>query len=195
MDVPSGWFDWLPATDAEALLVDSGPDAPEGSGWGLMFVEAGAVSRDPCDASLGTYDEAETATVDGLVAAMRSWSAFDATTPVAVEIDGFKGKRLELTSSRTPARCPDAVLWTTPTGFTLDAYPMVNDSGASYMVPFTIIDVAGTPIVIRATDFPDTTPHEASQGVAPDRTRHAADQVELSEILDSIRIEAGSAQP
>ena len=43
-------------------------------------------------------------------------------------------------------------------------------------------------VVIRTTDFPETSPYEVEQGVAPDPTRHVDDQVELHQILDSIRI-------
>ncbi len=47
-------------------------------------------------------------------------------------------------------------------------------------------DVNGTPVVIRTTDYPETSPFETQQGVAQDATRHKADQVELHRMLDSI---------
>ena len=45
------------------------------------------------------------------------------------------------------------------------------------------------------TDFPQTSPYELAEGVAPDPTRHAADQVELHAILDSIRLTVPPASP
>ena len=42
--------------------------------------------------------------------------------------------------------------------------------------------------MIRTTDFADPSPHELNQGVKPDPTRHAADQVEQQDIIDSIQV-------
>ncbi len=58
------------------------------------------------------------------------------------------------------------------------------------------MDVNGTLLVIRTTDFPDTSPNELSNGIPDDPTRHAADQVAMQQIVDSIAIELGpSASP
>jgi hypothetical protein len=188
LDVPAGWFPWQPASDIEGLLVDGGPDAPGGSGWGLLFTSVGSVSRDPCDPSKGTFDPVETATVDGLVNAMRSWPGFAAAAPVPTVVDGFAGQLLELTLTPSFKGCADPVLWTTRLGLPLDAYPLINDGETfEHKAQFRIVDVDGTILVIRTTDFPETSPNEAAQGVAPNATRHAADQVELHQILDSIR--------
>ncbi|TME11663.1 MAG: hypothetical protein E6I65_05915, partial [Chloroflexi bacterium] len=46
MDVPAGWFEWLPSTDRDAydaLLV--GPSTRGGSGWGLVFSVVDAVAK------------------------------------------------------------------------------------------------------------------------------------------------------
>ncbi len=190
VDVPAGWFQWLPASDFEGVLVDSGPDAPNGSGWGLMFFAVGAVSADPCDPAKGTIKPAQTSTVDGLVAVMTKWPGFKATAPTPITVDGFSGKLIELTSTLTTATCPSPVLWTTPQGYDLDAYPVVTADKTPHTGRYRIVDVNGTLLVIRTTDFPETAPNEAAQGVALDPTRHASDQVELHQMVDSIRINA-----
>ena len=69
------------------------------------------------------------------------------------------------------------------------------DAGRPRAGTFRIVDVNGTLLVIRTTDFPDTSPNELAQGIPDDPTRHAADQVAMQQILDSIRITAAPAQP
>ncbi len=126
LDVPSGWFEWDPGMGSEGVLVDE-PDAPDGSGWGLLFIVPGSVSRDPCDSKAGTYPAgAAVGSVDELVAAMSSWPGFKPTIPQPITIDGASGKVFELTSTKAVATCPTAVLWQTPQLTTLDAYPIVN---------------------------------------------------------------------
>ncbi len=66
-------------TPSTALLVDAGTvKAPAGAS---SSIGVGAVAKDPCDPTKGTYDRAETGTVDGLVAAMSRWPGFEATAP------------------------------------------------------------------------------------------------------------------
>jgi hypothetical protein len=187
LDVPAGWFQWQPSVDFEGLLVDGGPDARDGSGWGVMLANVGTVSMDPCDPAKGTLDPADTSTVDGLVTAMSTWPGFQATAPVPITVDGHAGQLIELTSTETWASCPDPVLWNTTRGWKVDAYPVLTEQSTRRAGQYRIVDVDGSLIVIRTTDFPDTSPFEESQGVAPDPTRHSADQVELRQILDSIR--------
>ena len=189
--MPAGWFQWLPFSDYEGVLVDASPEAPQGSGWGLMFDGVGAVSKDPCDPAKGTLAPTETSTVDGLVAAMRAWPGFESTTPAPISVSGFDGQLVELKAGTAVKGCDAPELWTTPMGAPLDAYPLIA-GGVTTTLPaqFRILDVNGTLLVIRTTDFPDTSPNEREQGIAADPTRHAADQVELHQILDSIRINA-----
>jgi hypothetical protein len=189
MEVPSGWFEWLPFTDSDAydgLLVGDGTNG--GSGWGLQFSVVNAVAKDPCDPAKGRYTPAQTATVDGLVAAMRAWPGFAATTPAPTVVGGYSGQLVELTSTRTATDCPNGSIWTIPQGGSVDAYPMVGVRGKSRTGTFRIVDINGTLLVIRTTDFPDTSPNELSNGVPDNPTRHAADQVALQRILDSIAI-------
>jgi len=51
-----------------------------------------------------------------------------------------------------------------------------------------ILDVNGTLLGIRTTDYPEASPFESEQGVRPDPTRHVADQVQLRAMVNSIRI-------
>lgn len=187
-DVPAGWFQYMPGPDFEGVLVDGGTDALSGSGWGVMFATVGTVSIDPCQRSLGSLDPSLTSTVDGLVTAVGSWPGFEATAPTPIEVDGYSGQLVELTTTRTTADCPAQVLWTTTSGTEVDGYPIVNATGTPHTDQLRIVDVNGALLVIRTTDFPETSPYEVEQGVAPDPTRHVADQVELHEILDSIRV-------
>jgi len=197
MDVPIGWFEWQPYTwdDAyDAVLVGDGTNG--GSGWGVVFSVVDAVSKDPCDPAKGRFGRAETATIDQLVAAMRSWPGFQATVPGApTVVSGYSEQLVELTSTRNATDCPNGSVWTIPQGGNVDAYPMVGAIGKARTGTYRIVDVGGTLLVIMATDFPDTSPNELGQGIPDDRSRHAADQVALHRILDSIRIAGAPAQP
>ena len=189
MDVPVGWFEWLPYTDSDAyegLLVGDGTNG--GSGWGLQFILVNTVRKDPCDPTKGSYAQAQTSTVDGLVAAMSAWPGFHATAPVSTVVGGFSGQLVELTSTRTSTDCPNGSIWTIPQGGAVDTYPLVGAPGKARAGTFRIVAVNGTLFVIRTTDFPNTSPNELANGIPDDPTRHAADQVAMQQILDSIRI-------
>ena len=188
MDVPAGWFEWLPFTDSDAydaLLV--GPSTGGGSGWGLVFSVVDAVAKDPCDPAKGRYDRAATDTVDELVAAMGQWPGFQATAPAPTVVGGYSGQLVKLTSTRTVTDCPNESVWTIPQGGSVDAYPMVGASGKARAGTCRIVDVNGTLLVIMAADFPETSPNELANGIPDDPTRHAADQVVLHQIIDSVR--------
>ena len=107
---------------------------------------------------------------------------------------GTAGSSSMLTSIRTAADCPIQSLWTIPQGGAVDGYPMVGARGPSRPGTFRIVDVNGTLLVLRTTDFPDTSPNELSDGIADDPTRHAADQVAMQQILDSIRHRAADGR-
>ena len=189
MDVPIGWFEWQPYTwdDAyDAVLVGDGTNG--GSGWGLQFILVNTVRKDPCDSAKGSYARAETSTVDGLVAAMSAWPGFHATAPVSTVVGGFSGQLVELTSTRTSTDCPNGSIWTIPQGGAVDTYPLVGAPGKARAGTFRILAVNGTLFVVRTTDFPNTSPNELANGIPDDPTRHAADQVAMQQILDSIRI-------
>ena len=196
LDVPAGWFEWLPYTDRDAydaLLVGAGTNG--GSGWGVVFSVVDGVAKDPCDPAKGRYGRAEIATVDELVAAMGRWPGFAAAAPVPVIVGGYSGQLVKLTSTRTVTDCPNGSVWTIPQGETVDAYPMVGAAGKARTGTYRIVAVNGTLLVIMTTEFPETSPNELANGVADNPTRHAADQVVLQQIVDSIRIAAAPSQP
>ena len=54
-----------------------------------------------------------------------------------------------------------------------------------------IVDTGNGLLVIRSTDFPQTTSFEVdTNGLSPNPTAHAGDQADLHAILDSIRLTA-----
>ena len=196
LDVPAGWFEWLPLTgrDAyDAVLVGSGTGG--GSGWGVVFSVVDLVAKDPCDPAKGRYARAETGTVDKLVAAMGAWPGFASTAPAPTVVGGHSGQLVKLTSTRTVTDCPSQSVWTIPQGGSVDAYPMVGATGKARAGTCRVVDVNGTLVVIMATDFAATSPNELANSIPDDPTRHAADQATLRQILDSIRITTVPAQP
>ena len=72
----------------------------------------------------------------------------------------------------------------------MDAYPLVNEAGRPHSTEFQIFEIDGDLLVIRATNFPETSPHEEENGIPFDPVRHADDQVEMAAILDSIQLSA-----
>jgi hypothetical protein len=188
-DVPQGWWNYHPGAHYDGVLVDVANDAPDGSGWGVMFMSVGEVSTDPCSPDTPTFAPNEVDTPEELAAAMATWSGFETTTPEPTSIDGAEGVALDLTSAMTSAQCHEqGVLWKTALGDPIDAYPTVG--GEERPGHYQIVEVGGKLLVIRTTDFAGPSPHELGQGVAPDSTRHAADQVEMQAIVDSIQLDA-----
>jgi hypothetical protein len=194
VDVPAGWFEWDPANgspgSADALLVQGGPPDHAGSGWGILFGTVGDVSRDPCDPSKGVIPAAQVDTPQKLAAAMAAWPKFTATTPRPVTVDGHSGLEFQLTSTNESscANSGSVFPWHATSGAAVNVYPMINSNGTSDPGTFEIVDTGRGLLLIRMTDFPQTSPTELSGGVAMDPTRHAADQTALHAILDSIRI-------
>jgi hypothetical protein len=194
LDVPAGWFTYFPGAGHEGVLVDSGPDAPDGSGWGLMFSEIGSVPLDPCKVDSRRYAPEDVDTAAELATAIAAWPGFSSTEPAEVTVDGTSGVLVAVTSKWTEAVCPNAIIWLTPGGSPVDAYPMIGAPGVRRAATFRILEVGGQLFVLRTTDFGEISPFEASQGVAQDPTRHTADQVELQAIVESIRLTPLPAQ-
>jgi hypothetical protein len=185
LDLPAGWFEPDPGTGFDAALVQGGPDTDyAGTGWGVLFATVGDVYRDPCDVSKGTIPAAQVATSQQLAAAIAAWPGFAATATTPITVDGHSG--LALTLSRTAKGCGLGTSWRSASNGAVDAYPFA--SGRKYSTTIRIVDTGHGLLVIRAMDFPDTTPFELAGGVAQSATRHAADQPKLRAILDSIRI-------
>ena len=185
--VPAGWWHWQASQDVNGILVDSGPDAPQGSGWGVLFSVVGNVNLVPCPDRVGSVDLTPVTSVDALLEAAATWQGFRVTNDEPIAIDGFTGQRVTITTTHTKDDCLGPVLWTAPHGgFAYDGYPMFGEG--AHPAESLLLDVAGTVLAVRATDFPETSPFEIEGGVTLDPTRHAADQTELHQILDSIRI-------
>ncbi|HEY8438356.1 MAG TPA: hypothetical protein VIK65_07055 [Candidatus Limnocylindrales bacterium] len=194
LDVPAGWSQWGPGSGTDGILVGPDSDAPGGSGWGLLFVSADRFSVDPCDSSRGTVPAAQVATIDQIARVMSSWPGIKSTAPTAITVDGHPARLVELTSTKAFSSCPNAALMTTAYGTKLDAYPMIA-APSGRKAQYRIVDLGGGKVlIIRTTDYPQTSPFEESQGLKPDPKRHTADEVELRAIVDSIRINT-AAQP
>ncbi len=187
-DVPDGWWNYHPGTEVDGVLVDS--DAPDGSGWGILFVTVGDVSKDPCKPEAGTFAPTDVDSPEELAAAMATWPGFATTNPQPITIDGADGVRVNLTSTLADSACPgDQMAWKTAAGDLVDTYPSVGADGDEHPAGFWIVEVAGELLVIRTTDSPGTSRFELGQGIAKDPTRHAADQVEMQAIVDSIQLD------
>ena len=116
---------------------------------------------------------------------MAAWPGFTATAPQPITVDGHSGLKVQLTSTH-PSVCSGS-FWLTTSGGVVNGYPMIG-YGNSAPGTYEIVDTGHGLLVIRTTDFPQPSPNELSSGVAADPTRHAADQVALHAILDSIRL-------
>ena len=192
MEVPAGWFEWLPYTDHDAydaLLVDAGTD--QGSGWGLEFNRGRSGGEGPVRSSEGDLRPSRdrhrrrAGGGDEPMARVRG----DGARPDVV--GGYSGQLVELTSTRTATDCPNGVGVDDPPGRDRQRVSDGRCDGKARAGTFRIVDVNGTLLVIRTTDFPDTSPNELASGIPDDPTRHAADQVAMQQILDSIAIEPG----
>lgn len=189
MTIPAGWFSYEPAAGAMALLVDSGPDAPGGSGWGPMLAGISEIRRDPCDPDAGVFADDEIDTPEEVAAAMATWPGFAVTEPVAITLAGAPGVQVDVSATGDLGACVDPATWSTDIGMWIDAYPMADpDAAARQPATFRILDVGGELLVVRTQATLAISPHEASQGVAPDPDRHAAHKVQQDAILASIQL-------
>ena len=113
-DVPrAGFRTSTGSRGAEGVIVESGQAAIDGSGWGPIVHDGergleGSVrpERRPVPAN-------ETATVDGLIAAMRSWPDFEVSASQPVAVDGHAGQLVTISSTRTAADCATQSIWAT----------------------------------------------------------------------------------
>lgn len=190
IDVPRGWFEWDLGSGTAGVLVDSGSNAPNGSGWGILFSSFGRVRADPCDPAAGFVEppvgHPAVDTAAEVVQAMQQWPGFQVSTPRPITIGGYNGLLVEVTSSRTVISCPTAEVWEAASGIAVEGYPIAAQPTLR-PAQFRILEIAGRLLIIRTTDFPQESPFEDSQGVAANPTRHAADQPALQAILNSLR--------
>jgi hypothetical protein len=127
---------------------------------------------------------------------MAAWPHFTATTRHPITLDGHSGVKFTLTAT-TKSTCTDlGAVGHSAVGASVDAWPMVNDPATHGPVTVEIVDTGHGLLVIRATDFPQTTPFEVSaNGLSPNPTLHAGDQANLHAILDSVRISVPPTTP
>lgn len=180
-DVPEGWFSWISNADVAGLLVDNGEDS--GSGWGVTFWIVDNVYADPCDPD-SELEPPLGPSVDDLATALTNLPGYDATTPTDVTVSGFPGVEFELTAPEYGEECPTHRTW----------------SAAAFSEPRTmlpgetnrlqILDVDGVRLVIVIVEYAYTTEIEQAAGIPYDANAHVADQPELLQILDSVRIES-----
>jgi hypothetical protein len=184
LDVPANWWYYAGGTGQAGVLVQT-DDVTNGSGWGVTFNTVESMSIDPCDAAAGLVD-VDGRTANDLFKVIDNWPGFVATEPVPIQ-NGYNGVRFTLTSTVNSADCGNSLMWTTANGAAVDAYPLVNAQSRPLSVDFQIFDIDGEPLVIAAMDFPETSPWEEQNGHPFDPDAHAAHQVELNAIVDSIR--------
>lgn len=186
VNVPAGWFEPDPSAGLDFVLVNSGPPDYQGSGWGVMFTTVGNVYRDPCGPSKGWIPAADVDTPQKLAAAIAAWPGFATTAAQPITVDGHSALEFKITKKAKSAGCGYGNAWLSSSGASVDAYPFAN--GSAYPTTIRIVDTDRGLLVIRATDFPNTSPFEIGQGMTNTPTRHAADQPKLHAILDSIRL-------
>ena len=186
LEVPEGWWPYRDGGGATGLLVDGGPEAPSGSGWGIMVSPVADVRKDPCDASAGMFPPDEVDTPQELAEAFASWPAFEVVASEAINIGGVTGVKVVLETRESLGTC-SAQLWQTGHSHYVDAYPLGKADPGEYSVTFHILDVDPELVVVRSTDSAQTSPWELSQGVEPDPDRHAEHVTQQRAIIDSIR--------
>jgi len=182
--VPAGWTPYTVDAQTAGILVNHAKPA-DGSGWGLFFLAGPHFYKDPCHPEDGTVGDAAVATAAQLVATLRGLPSVTTSAPVAITVDGRPATLITLTAASDTAGCRDAgaTFWQT-----LDGTDYVVSPGQA--LPLRVVDVDGQPIVIMATDFPETSHWENNvAGATANPSAHAADQIELRQIVDSIRIE------
>ena len=175
--MPDGWEgfpNW-------AVLGPNGSGAPGGIGIG--FLKADGLFSDPCRwnaAESGSYpqagDIAVGPTVDDLVAALRAHTAYTATEPTDITIDGHTGKQLVL---QLPSDVDFSECDTVP-GNTDGAYFPWGAQGENILYAqgpgnrwdLRILDVNGSRVVIVVDDYAETP---------------AGDQAAARAIVDSVQ--------
>ena len=184
LTVPAGWTPYTVDSQNAGILVNHGKPA-DGSGWGVFFLTGPHFYMDPCRPGNGTVGAAAVSTADKVVATLRSLPSIAASQPVATTVGGRPAVLVTLTAGTDTTGCRDggATFWQTADGTDYVASP-------GQAIPLRVVDVDGQPIVIMATDFPESSHWETQKtGATPNPIAHANDQIELRQILDSIRIE------
>lgn len=178
-EMPAGWAAVPVSADALGVVVHS-----HDTGWGVVFALVGTVSVDPCRPEAGMLDASVSQSADALVNAFTSWPGFTTTTQETT-IAGYPATRIELTRAYDPASCPNALLFQTP--FYGEIRPAWGS--VSHLFQLTVIDVNGTPLVLRTTDYPETSEAMDALGLYPHNAAiWASAETQMQAILDSIQI-------
>jgi hypothetical protein len=151
---------WFPCEDGPLEL---GVCAPAIGGLSFVIVEN--VVADPCDPSHAPLDPPVGPSVDDLVTAISNLNGFEATQAVDITIDGFRGKRFELTAPDTLGSCALGT-WSTAA--------RTNGVGVGEVNIVHILDVDGTRLLMGGAYLPTaTTPDELA---------------ELQRVIDSVHL-------
>ncbi|MEZ0240177.1 MAG: hypothetical protein ACAH65_05210 [Chloroflexota bacterium] len=106
------------------------------------------VVRDPCGPRDDLLDPPPGPSVDDLVAAISGLAGFEATAPVEIIVDGFRGKELTVTAPQDAA-C--TFTWATPR--------RTNGVGPGEVNLLRIVDVDGTRVVVAGAYHPEDPEH------------------------------------
>lgn len=155
--VPAGWSD----NDWYVDKLGSNPSI------GVVFDKVANIYTDSCPSFAVSPPVGPT--VDDLASAWANLPGFNATAPIDVTVDGYRGKQVEFTVPDYGADCADGafrLLGAVGGGAWFAQGPNQHNQ-------LWILDVNGTRLVIAAASFPDTSPQ---------------DRAAIDEILASIRI-------
>ncbi len=126
--------------------------------------------RDPCDGSRDLLDPPVGESVDALVIALSNLSGFEATEPIDITLDGFRGKEFELTAPTEP----DCVLGDSGLGtWRVRGSTRTNGVGPGEVNLLRILDVDGVRVMIAGAYQPDASADEIA---------------EVRAIFDSVRV-------
>ena len=144
-EVPAGWSECtLDTLEQSVCNQPSETYAPTAVGFSIVV----NVVKDPCGRRDDLLDPPPGPSVDDLVAAISGLAGFDATAPVGITVDGFRGKELTVTAPPDPA-C----------GFTWATPRRTNGVGPGEVNVMRIVDVDGTRVVVAGAYHPEDPAH------------------------------------
>ena len=149
--IPAGWQGF----GSWAILGPKGTGAPQGTGIG--FIAATGIFTDPCHwdrAGNGSWPQPGIdvgPTVDDLVNALKSSTAYTSTTPVAITLGGYSGKRIDLQLPADITGC-DTGRYFVFSGIDAGNYAQ----GPANRVQAWIVDAGGTRLIALVGDYAAT---------------------------------------
>ena len=157
--IPTGW------QSCSASPVEQGvcaPDTGQTPGGGVAFSIITNVVADPCREALKSPPVGPS--VDDLVAAITGLDRFQATAPVDITLDGYRGKGFELTAP-AGSTC-ELKTWATAN--------RTNGVGLGEVNLIRIFDVGGVRVMVAGAYHPDTGGPNA--------------RTQVEQVLDSVQI-------